>query len=355
MASVVSSFWKDKKVFVTGHTGFKGSWLSIWLESMGAHVTGYALEPSTQPSLFETAKISQKINSIIGDVRDLSALQKSMNEAQPEIVIHMAAQALVRYSYANPVETYATNVMGTVHLFEAVRSTPSVKAVVNVTSDKCYENFEWGRGYHEEDKMGGHDPYSNSKGCSELVTSAYRNSFFKLQNVSIASGRAGNVIGGGDWAEDRLIPDIVRAFLKGEKAKIRNPKAIRPWQHVLVPLSGYLVLAQKLYEKGHAFSEAFNFGPDEGDAKEVEWIVKKMTQAWGSSAQYEIEQNKNAPHEAHYLKLNCAKAYEKLGWKSQVNLETAISSIVEWNLLCQKNPNATYEVTLGQIKKLGFL
>ncbi len=351
MARVVDSFWKNKKVFLTGHTGFKGSWLSLWLTKMGAQVTGYALPPSTDPSLFEVAKIAQNMNSIFGDVRDLENLKKSLVAAQPEIVIHMAAQALVRYSYLNPVETYMTNVMGTVNLFEAVRSTPSIQVVINVTSDKCYENKEWQRGYREDDMLGGYDPYSNSKGCSELVTAAYRSSFLKEQNVAVASARAGNVIGGGDWAEDRLVPDIIRAVYEGHVVKIRNPRSIRPWQHVLVPLSGYLVLAQKMFEHGSTYAQAFNFGPDQDDAKEVEWIVKKITQVWGSDAQYELVPSATSMHEAHYLKLDCTKSKELLGWQSQISLDMALSSIVEWYLSYKNNPASAYETTLAQIKK----
>src|SRR3989338_6590762 len=264
---VKPSFWAGKLVLLTGHTGFKGSWLSLCLQSMGAQVVGYALAPPTNPSLFEVAEVGKGMTSIIGDIRDLEHLRVVFAENKPEIVVHMAAQPLVRYSYVEPVETYSTNVMGTVNLLEAVRSTGSVKAVVNVTSDKCYENREWGWGYRENEAMGGYDPYSNSNGCAELVTSAYRNSYFhpakyQTHGVAIASGRAGNVIGGGDWAEDRLIPDIVRAIVQGKPAHIRNPHAIRPWQHVLEPLSGYLLLAQRLYEKGAIDAEGWNFGPN---------------------------------------------------------------------------------------------
>ncbi len=283
---VSPAFWKGKRVLVTGHTGFKGSWLSLWLQSMDAQVVGYALAPPTNPSLFEVAEVAKGMTSIIGDIRDLEHLRRVFAEHKPEIVIHMAAQPLVRYSYIEPVETYSTNVMGTVNLLEAVRSTGSVKAVVNVTSDKCYENREWVWGYRENEAMGGYDPYSNSKGCAELVTSAYRNSYFHPEKygthgVAIASGRAGNVIGGGDWAGDRLIPDIVRAIMQGKPVNIRSPHAIRPWQHVLEPLSGYLVLAQKLYEEGAAYAEGWNFGPNDEDAKPVQWIVEKLTQGLG--------------------------------------------------------------------------
>lgn len=327
-------FWQGKKVFITGHTGFKGSWLCLWLSVLGAEVTGYALQPPTQPSLFELGRVDELVASIIGDVRDNEALTKAMLEADPEIVIHMAAQALVGDSYRNPVDTYATNVMGTVHVLEAVRTSSSVKAVVNVTTDKCYENKEWIWGYRENEPMGGYDPYSNSKGCAELVTSSYRNSFFnpndyEKHGVGIATARAGNVIGGGDWAKNRLIPDCINALLKDEKIKIRNPHSIRPWQHVLEPLSGYLLLAQRLYENGAGFAEAWNFGPNDSDARSVEWIVWKMCEEWGGTAGYEVDKE-NHPHEAHYLKLDCSKAKAKLFWQPSWDLEQALKKIIEW-------------------------
>lgn len=327
-------FWCGKKVFITGHTGFKGSWLSLWLSSLGAKVTGYALAPPTQPSLFELCSIDKLITSTIGDVRDSEKLTKIMQEAQPDIVIHMAAQPLVRDSYNNPVGTYAINVMGTVNLLEAVRQCKGVKAVVNVTTDKCYENKEWIWGYRENEPMGGYDPYSNSKACSELVTSSYRNSFFNpneyaKHGVAIASARAGNVIGGGDWAADRLIPDCINALLKGEKIIIRNPNSIRPWQHVLEPLSGYLILAQKLYEEGIGFTEGWNFGPEDSDAKPVEWIVQKMCEHWDDGAIYEVD-NGVHPHEANYLKLDCSKAKMRLNWHPKWNLEYTLEKIIDW-------------------------
>ena len=330
------SFWNGKKVFVTGHTGFKGSWLCLWLHSLGAEVTGYALNPPTQPSLFELCHIDQLIDSKIADIRDLEKLRDTMRAVKPEIVFHMAAQPLVRDSYKIPVETYAINVMGTVHLLEAVRQTTGIRAVVNITTDKCYENKEWCWGYRENEPMGGYDPYSNSKGCSELVTSAYRNSFFNVKNylqhgVGLATARAGNVIGGGDWATDRLIPDIFKALLQKEIIKIRNPRAIRPWQHVLEPLSGYMILAQKLFEHGPEYAEGWNFGPNDNDAKEVEWIVKKICEIWGQSASYEIHEE-NHLYEANYLKLDCSKAKMKLGWSSNWNIETTLEQTIEWLL-----------------------
>lgn len=328
------AFWKGKRVLLTGHTGFKGSWLSLWLQSMGSEVIGYALAPPTNPSLFDVAKVSHGMTSIIGDIRDLALLKKVFSEHRPEIVIHMAAQPLVRYSYVEPVETYSTNVMGTVNLLEAVRATPGVKAVVNVTTDKCYENREWVWGYRENEPMGGYDPYSSSKGCAELVTAAYRNSFFhpdkyNEHQVAIASARAGNVIGGGDWADDRLIPDIIRAIVQGKPVNIRNPHATRPWQHVLEPLSGYLRLAQKLYEEGAAYGDGWNFGPNEEDAKPVQWIVERLTLSWGEGASWALDSRKH-PHEAHYLKLDCSKAKAMLNWHPRWHLEDALEAIIDW-------------------------
>lgn len=330
-----TDFWQGKRVLLTGHTGFKGGWLSLWLQSMGAKVTGYALEAPTRPSLFDVARIEEGMSSHTGDIRDLEHLLRVMREARPEIVIHMAAQALVRYSYANPVETYATNVMGTVHLLEAVRQTGGVRVVVNITSDKCYENQEWVWGYRENEPMGGFDPYSNSKGCAELVTSAYRNSYFPPERysehgVALASVRAGNVIGGGDWAEDRLIPDFLRAISAGRPVIIRSPHAIRPWQHVLEPLSGYLNLAEKLWHHGKDYMGGWNFGPNDEDAKPVEWIVERMTQLWGEGAAWQLDGGVH-PHEAHYLKLDISKARMRLGWQPRWNLDKTLSSIVDWH------------------------
>lgn len=346
-------FWNNKRVFITGHTGFKGSWLCLWLHWLGAEVTGYALNPPTNPSLFEQCQIDKLVNSIIGDVRDLELMTKSMLTAKPEIVIHMAAQPLVRESYKNPVGTYAVNVMGTVNLFEAVRNCGNVKAVINVTTDKCYENKEWVWGYRENEQLGGYDPYSNSKACSELVTSAYRNSFFNPafyhhHGVAVASARAGNVIGGGDWAADRLVPDCIRALLKEETILIRSPGAIRPWQHVLEPLSGYLALAQKLYKNGPRYAQGWNFGPDDNDAKPVEWIVQKLCSKWGANAVYEIDRREH-PHEANYLKLDCSKAKVELGWYPKWNLEQAIDKIIEW-AKAYKNIQDIREICLRQVK-----
>ena len=326
-----SIFWSGKRVFLTGHTGFKGSWLSLWLQSMGAELHGLALIPPTTPNLFTVAQVARGMaSSTNGDIRDLATVQNAMQTSQADIVIHMAAQPLVRLSYAEPVETYATNVMGTVHVLESARRTTSVKAVVVVTTDKCYENKEWPWGYREEEPMGGHDPYSNSKGCSELVTSAYRRSFFQKKGIALASARAGNVIGGGDWAADRLIPDILRAFEQNRPVVIRNPHATRPWQHVLEPLSGYLLLAERLYTEGQAFADGWNFGPKDDDAKAVQWVVEHMVNSWGNGASWQKDGGVH-PHEANYLKLDISKAKARLGWQPRWPLATALRHITTWH------------------------
>ena len=347
-----AAFWQGKRVFLTGHTGFKGGWLSLWLQQLGAEVTGYALEAPTTPSLFEVAGVARGMVSIIGDVRDGEALKRAMAQARPEIVIHMAAQPLVRYSYVNPVETYATNVMGVVNLLEAVRATPGVRSVVSVTSDKCYENREWPWGYRENEAMGGYDPYSNSKGCAELVTAGYRSSFFNAEKyaehgIALGSGRAGNVIGGGDWAMDRLIPDMLRAIGAGQPVMIRNPHSIRPWQHVLEPLSGYLTLAEKLYTEGPVHAEGWNFGPHDTDAKPVEWIIERMTQEWGAGASWALD-GQSHPHEATYLKLDCSKARGQLGWHPRWDIGQTIAKIVEWHKACDQGADMR-AMTLAQI------
>ena len=345
-------FWRGKRVFLTGHTGFKGSWMSLWLQNVGAELTGFALEPPTRPALFEEARVADGMRSISGDIRDLSTLQQSMQAAQPEIVIHMAAQPLVRYSYQNPVETYSTNVMGTVHMLEAVRNTPGVKAVVNITTDKCYENREWAWGYRENEPMGGYDPYSNSKGCAELVSSAYRSSFFNANSyaqhgVALATVRAGNVIGGGDWAQDRLIPDILAAFEQGKHVNIRNPSAIRPWQHVLEPLRGYLTLAECLYEHGPSYAEGWNFGPNDEDAKPVGWIVEQMAQMWGDDVQWQNDAGAH-PHEATYLKLDISKARSRLDWHPVLRLSDALKLIIDWSKQRQAGADVR-QLSLAQI------
>jgi len=329
--SVDPAFWAGKRVFLTGHTGFKGSWLSLWLQKMGASVTGFALEPPTTPALFEEAHVADGMTSIIADIRERQALTQALVGADPEIVIHMAAQPLVRASYDDPVGTYATNVMGTVHLLEAVRQAPSVRAACIVTTDKCYENREWVWGYREDEAMGGYDPYSNSKGCAELVTSAYRRSFFGGTNgAAIGSGRAGNVIGGGDWAADRLIPDILRAIADGRPVTIRNPLATRPWQHVLEPLSGYLVLCQALWQRPDTAAEAWNFGPRDEDARPVQWIVERLCALWGADAGWSRDESVQ-PHEANYLKLDISKARAGLGWEPRWSLAEALERIVAWH------------------------
>ena len=323
-------FWRGKRVFVTGHTGFKGSWLTLWLRSLGAEVGGLALTPPTEPSLFAVANVGDGMSSALGDIRSFETVRDAMAAFKPEIVIHMAAQPLVRLSYSEPVETYATNVMGTVHMFEAAKRVDSVRCIVNVTTDKCYDNREWAWGYREDEPMGGHDPYSSSKGCSELVTSAYRRSFFQDGRVALGSARAGNVIGGGDWAADRLVPDILRAFERGEPVRIRNPHSTRPWQHVLEPLSGYLSLAEHLWEHGQAFAEGWNFGPRDDDARPVLWIVEHMAADWGKGAGWQTDGGEH-PHEANYLKLDTSKAKQRLGWKPRWNLDTALGHITHWH------------------------
>ena len=351
--SFENNFWTNKKVFVTGHTGFKGSWLCMLLHELGAKVYGYALNPPTEPSLYKLCEIDKIVHSTIADIRDYKSLSEAINNAQPEIVIHMAAQPLVRLSYKNPVETYEVNMMGTVNLLEAIRTANSVKAVVNVTTDKCYENKEWLWGYRENEPMGGHDPYSSSKACSEIITAAYRKSFFTPENnkptTCIATARAGNVIGGGDWAEDRLIPDFVRAIIKNEKITIRYPNAIRPWQHVLEPLTGYLMLAEALCEKGISFAESWNFGPNDTDVKTVEWIVKYLCNKFENFIGYQVDENKNL-HEANYLKLDCSKAKTLLKWEPKWSLTNTLDSIIEFTTAYQKNENLK-AICIGQIQE----
>jgi CDP-glucose 4,6-dehydratase len=328
------SFWKHRRVFITGHTGFKGSWLSLWLDAMGAQVTGYALEPPTEPSLFAQARVGECIRSIHGDVRDFAGLKSAIAECDPEVIIHMAAQSVVRYGYNEPVETYATNVMGTVHLLEAVRQLERPCVVLNVTSDKCYANQEWVWGYRESDPMGGHDPYSNSKGCSELVTSAYRDSYFSanamsLSGIALASARAGNAIGGGDWTANQLIPDLIRAFMDRRPCRIRNPLAIRPWQFLLEPLHGYLLLCEKLAEEGSRFASGWNFGPAQSDAKPVSWIADTLTGAWGEGASWTHDGGRH-PGEAQLLRLDTSKSMAGLGWYPVLPLGQGLEWIVEW-------------------------
>ncbi|PHD74975.1 CDP-glucose 4,6-dehydratase [Bacillus sp. AFS043905] len=356
---VEKDFWRNKKVFITGHTGFKGSWLCLWLHLMGAKVTGYSLKPPTNPSLFELCKIDELVSSHFADIRNKEQLIRAIFDSSPDIVIHMAAQPIVRTSYKNPVETYEINMMGTVNVLEAVRMASKdggpIQAVLNVTTDKCYQNLEWPWGYRENDRLGGHDPYSNSKACSELITDSYRNAFFapkeyKRHGVALASARAGNVIGGGDWATDRLIPDCIRSVLNGDKIKIRFPNAVRPWQYVLEPLHGYLMLLQRLSEEGPEFAEAWNFGPNDEDIRPVQWIVKQFCQKWGRNATYEIEENFINPIEAHLLKLDCSKAKQRLRWSPVWDLNTAIDKIIEWNRAFEEKQDLR-EVSLNQIEE----
>jgi CDP-glucose 4,6-dehydratase len=347
------SFWHGRRVFLTGHTGFKGSWLSLWLQHLGAEVVGFALAPPTTPSLFEIAGVAQGMTSIIGDIRDFGSLCRAMRQARPEVVIHMAAQPLVRYSFAHPLETYATNVMGTAHVLEALRVVDGVRAAIVVTSDKCYENREWLWGYRENEPLGGYDPYSSSKACAELVTSAYRSSFFNPANhgehsVALASVRAGNVIGGGDWAVDRLIPDFVRAIQAGQPIRVRNPDAIRPWQHVLEPLGGYLMLAERLHANGTEFAESWNFGPADADAKSVSWIVEQLTAAWGNCATWTQDCGQQ-PHEATCLRLDSAKASARLDWRPKWSVGRALETVIEWHK-SHRSGKDMRTVTLEQIQ-----
>jgi len=320
-----AEFWKDRKVFLTGHTGFKGGWLALWLESLGAKVTGYSLPP-TSP-LFSLFRLGINIDSREGDILDFPSLENAVQTSQPELIFHLAAQSLVGQGYHKPVETYSTNVLGTVHLLEIARATKSVQAIINITSDKCYENREWIWGYREEEPMGGKDPYSSSKGCAELITRAYRDSFFSKTGVALASVRAGNVIGGGDWAKDRLVPDVLNALAQGKPILLRNPNAVRPWQHVLEPLEGYLLLAERLFMEGNAWAEGWNFGPS--DSKSVRWVAEYIIDCWGGGS---IELS-NSPsfHEAHFLYLDSTKARSRLGWHPRWNVDRALAATVDWH------------------------
>ena len=347
-------FWKNKTVLVTGHTGFKGSWLSLWLQKLNATVIGFSKSVPTNPSLFELADIESEMTSVIGNVCDYDKLEETIREFKPQIVIHMAAQAILRESYDNPIETYSTNVMGTVNLFESIRKVGNVNVVLNVTTDKCYEPNKLSKGYQETDRLGGYDPYSSSKACSELVTSSFRDSFFNTKEyqkhgVSLATCRAGNVIGGGDWSKDRLIPDIMRGILDNEVIKIRYPNSTRPWQHVLDPLNGYLNLAEKLWSSGPEFSEGWNFGPLENNEKPVKWIVEKLTQQWTKDIRWDIDNGINL-HEENYLRLNCSKANSTLGWIPKLNLEQGLEWITEWYKQYEQNNNMR-KITEQQIEK----
>ncbi|WP_217424143.1 CDP-glucose 4,6-dehydratase [Magnetospirillum sp. UT-4] len=328
MSAVDPGFWRGKSVFLTGHTGFKGAWLSLWLARLGASVHGYALEPPSTPNLFDLARIGQAVTDTRADLRDLDALLRAMDDARPDVVIHMAAQSLVRPGYEDPAGTFATNLMGTVHVLEAARRQPNLGVALMITTDKCYENREWVWAYREDEPMGGFDPYSASKGCAELAISAYRRSFFAAGGARIASARAGNVIGGGDWARDRLVPDIMVALAEGRRPFIRNPEAVRPWQHVLEPLSGYLVLCQKLW-RDPSLAEGWNFGPADEDARPVRWIADRLCALWGEGAGWDTQPTRQ-PHEAHHLRLDCSKARARLGWRPRWDLGAALERIVAW-------------------------
>jgi CDP-glucose 4,6-dehydratase len=337
MRKVNRSFWENKKVFLTGHTGFKGSWLSLWLQEMGADVMGYGLEPPTTPSLFNVSKVGENMNSIIGDIKNFTFLKEKMISFNPDILIHMAAQSLVRLSYSDPLNTYETNVIGTANVLESARYCNNLKAVISVTTDKCYENQEWLWGYREDDAIGGHDPYSSSKGCAELVSSAFRRSYFSgVDSPAIATARAGNVIGGGDWALDRLIPDSINAFSNFNKVEIRNPMAIRPWQHVLEPLSGYLILAEELCLNGQKYAQAWNFGPRNQDCKSVSWVLDSLISLWGEEASWSYDRSSN-PHEANLLKLDCSKAEYYLNWEPKWDINYALKKVVDWYRYNQTN------------------
>ncbi len=351
-----SNLWNGRRVFLTGHTGFKGGWLALWLTQLGATVRGYALDPSTEPSLFHAARVGDVIEDVRGDIRDAARLDSSMREFRPEVVFHLAAQPLVRCSYDDPIGTYETNVIGTARVLDAVRRTPSICAVVAVTTDKCYENKEWVWPYRETDPLGGHDPYSSSKACAEIVIAGFRQSYFPVDRITehgvgVATARAGNVIGGGDWSRDRLIPDLIRGFLSGNSVPIRNPNAIRPWQHVLEPLHGYIRLAEKLLARGAEaaqFATAYNFGPNEMDARPVSWIAERMTDLWGDGASWTLDDDRG-PHEANYLRLDSSKARRDLAWTPRLRLETALERIVQWYRVWQSSPDFVHHFTQSQI------
>ncbi|MDR0379572.1 MAG: CDP-glucose 4,6-dehydratase [Candidatus Accumulibacter sp.] len=349
------NFWRGKRVLLTGHTGFKGSWLALRLNHLGAELTGFALAPPTRPSLFEIARAGEGMRSIIADIRDAAAIHAAVAEAQPEVIFHLAAQPLIRQAYADPAATYATNVMGLVNLLEAVRRCDAVRVLVNVTSDKCYENREWFWGYREHDRLGGRDPYSSSKACAELVTAAYRDSYLGDGNmerrapVAVATARAGNVIGGGDWAKDRLVPDILDALDADRPVIIRHPQAVRSWQHVLEPLSGYLLLAEALWREGPAHTGAWNFGPADEDARPVRWLVEKLAQHWPGRLRWEID-NGPHPHEACQLRPDCSKARIQLGWRPRWNLETALARIAAWHQAYLEGRQDMRAVTLEEIR-----
>ncbi len=347
-----SGFWSGKRVLLTGHTGFKGTWLSLWLSKLGAKVTGFALGPDAEPTMFELVQADKDVATYTGDIRDQVAVATAFEQTRPEIVIHMAAQSLVGASYRDPVYTYSTNVLGTVNVLEGARHSPNLRVFINVTSDKCYENREWVWGYRETEPMGGRDPYSSSKGCAELVTAAYRRSFFNPADfsnhgVAVASVRAGNVIGGGDWAKERLIPDVVQAVAAGRPVVLRNPEAVRPWQHVLEPLSGYVLLARALWDRGAAFSDGWNFGPADHDTRPVEWLVDRFLEEWGEDVGWKTT-DKARMHEAQYLKLDSSKAAQLLHWRPRWGIDVAVQKTAQWYRAWQAGDDMR-EATLAQI------
>jgi CDP-glucose 4,6-dehydratase len=350
-----SGSWRGRRVFLTGHTGFKGGWLALWLAKLGANVRGYALDPCTEPNLFTVARVGSVIEDIRGDIRDAAKLEAAMRDFAPEVVFHLAAQPLVRYSYEDPIGTLETNVIGTARVLDSVRRTPSVHAVVSVTTDKCYENKEWIWPYRETDPLGGYDPYSSSKACAEIVSAAYRQSYFPTDRlgkphghqVGVATARAGNVIGGGDWSPDRLLPDLVRGFVSGKPVLIRQPHSIRPWQHVLEPLHGYIRLAERLLTSDPRYATAYNFGPSEEDARPVSWIAERMAGFWGTGASWVLDEA-HGPHEAGYLKLDANRARAELGWKPLLRLDGALDLLVRWYRAWQSRSDM-HDFTLNQI------
>jgi CDP-glucose 4,6-dehydratase len=356
MVAITRDFWRDRRVLVTGHTGFKGAWLSLWLSRLGARVTGFSLPSTTSPNLFTLAAIERRIDSQLGDVRDPSAVDAVIERSRAEVVFHLAAQALVRRSYVDPIGTYATNVMGTAHILDSARRASGLRAIVVVTSDKCYENRESLWPFREVEAMGGHDPYSSSKGCAELVTAAWRRSFFLPDSavpVGLGSARAGNVIGGGDWAEDRLVPDCMRAFASGEPVVLRRPAAVRPWQHVLEPLAGYLILAERLSSDPQGFGEAWNFGPVSDEARPVAWVVDRLSRLWGDGARWEPDPDTH-PHEAGLLRVDASKARARLGWTPRLSLEEGLRWTVDWYKRCEAGEDAA-ALTLDQIERFEAL
>lgn len=346
------SFWKDRKVFITGHTGFKGSWLSLWLNTLGAKITGYSLEPSSE-SIFNCINLSKLMqNNYIDNILHVNSISNALNNSQAEIIIHLAAQPLVKESYLNPINTYETNVMGLINVFEAARNAKNVKAIINITTDKCYKNNEWLWGYRENDELGGYDPYSNSKACAELVSQSYRDSFFNDQNIGLATARAGNVLGGGDWAKNRIVPDAMRSFIKSVPLTIRSPKSIRPWQHVLDALSGYIILAQNIYDKPKEFSEGWNFAPNNEDVLPVSKLADIMTKYWGEGSVWELDKNITTQHEAQYLKLDCSKAKARLKWRPIWKIQRALKETVEWYKVWNElSGEQMLDFTVNQISK----